>query len=124
MNDLAGDRPLATLPLAPAAFGRFVALVEAGRLTPAAGKTLLADLVAAGGEPEARMAALGLEKVEDPGALAAAVEKVLAANGAEAARYRAGERKLLGVLLGAVMRETGGAADRASIRAALLEKLG
>ena len=39
-------------------------------------------------------------------------------------RYRAGEKKLLGVLLGAVMRETGGAADAASVRAALLRRLG
>jgi glutaminyl-tRNA synthetase len=124
LSGLAGDRALASLPLSPAAFGRFVALVEAGRLTPAAGKTLLADLVAAGGEPEARMTALGLERREDAGALDAAVEKALAAHAPEAARYRGGEKKLLGVLLGAVMRETGGAADAASARAALLRKLG
>jgi glutaminyl-tRNA synthetase len=127
LNDLAGlagDRALAALPLTPAAFGRFVALVDAGRLTPAAGKTLLAELAAGGGDPEPRMKALGLEKVEDAGALAAAIDRVLAAHGAEADRYRAGEKKLFGVLLGAVMRETGGAADAASVRAALLGKLG
>jgi Asp-tRNA(Asn)/Glu-tRNA(Gln) amidotransferase B subunit len=70
------------------------------------------------------MKARGLERLEDAGALDAAVEKVLAAHAAEAARFRAGEKKLLGVLLGAVMRETGGAADAAGVRAVLLRKLG
>ncbi len=124
LSGLAGDRALEELPLSAAGFGRFGVLVDQGRLTPAAGKTLLAELAASGGDPEARMKALGLEKVEDAGALDAAVERALAAHAAEADRYRAGEKKLLGVLLGAVMRETGGAADAAAVRAALLKRLG
>jgi hypothetical protein len=126
LNDLAGlagDRPLDALPLPGAAFGRFVALVDAGRLAAAAAKALLADLVAGGGEPEARMKALGLEKVADPGALDAAVARALAAQAPIAARYRAGEKKLFGVLLGAVMKETQGVADPALVRKALEEKL-
>ncbi len=54
VNDLvglAGERPLAALPLGPAGFGAFAALVDQGRLTPAGGKALLADLVAGGGAP-------------------------------------------------------------------------
>jgi Asp-tRNA(Asn)/Glu-tRNA(Gln) amidotransferase B subunit len=126
LNDLAGlagDRSLESLPLGGAAFGRFVALVDAGRLTQAAAKTLLADLVQGGGEPEARLEALGLAKVEDAGALDAAVARALAAQAREVARYRAGEKKLFGVLLGAVMRETQGAADPARVRRLLEEKL-
>jgi glutaminyl-tRNA synthetase len=127
LNDLAGlagDRALTALPLSGAGFGRFAALVDAGRVGGGAAKTLLADLVAGGGDPEARMKALGLEKVEDRGALAAAIEKVLAAHAKEAGRYRAGEKKLFGVLLGAVMRETQGAADAGTVRKLLEEKLG
>jgi len=126
-NDLLGlaaGRPLPDLPLPAAAFGRFVALVEAGRLTPAAGKALLADLAATGGEPEARMKALGLERVEDRGAVEAAVRRALEAHPAEVARFRAGERKLLGVLVGAAMKAAGGAADAAVVRKALEERLG
>ncbi|ABS25471.1 glutamine--tRNA ligase/YqeY domain fusion protein [Anaeromyxobacter sp. Fw109-5] len=126
LNDLLGaarDRALESLPLGPGAFGRLVALVDAGRLTPAAGKALLAELVEKGGEPEARMKALGLEKVEDRGAVEAAVARALEARRAEADRYRAGEKKLFGVLVGAAMRETGGAADAALVRQVLEEKL-
>jgi glutaminyl-tRNA synthetase len=126
LNELAGltrDRDLGTLPLPGAAFGRFVALVDAGRLTPAGGKTLLADLVQNGGDPAERMRALGLAKVEDRGAIDAAVGRVLERHAAEAARYRAGERKLFGVLVGAVMKETQGAADAAVVRSALEDRL-
>ncbi|HET7824201.1 MAG TPA: glutamine--tRNA ligase/YqeY domain fusion protein, partial [Anaeromyxobacter sp.] len=126
LNDLAGlagDRALTALPLSGADFGRFVALVDAGRVTPNAAKALLADLARNGGDPAARAKALGLEKVEDRGALDAAVLRALSARKAEADRYRAGEKKLLGVLLGAVMRETGGAADPAIVRKMIEEKL-
>jgi glutaminyl-tRNA synthetase len=127
LNDLLGlakDVPLDALPLAGGAFGRFVALVDQGRLATAAAKTLLAALAERGGDPAERMRELGLEKVEDRGALDAAVARALAARPAEVERYRKGERKLFGVLLGAAMRETHGAADPAAVRKLIQEKLG
>jgi len=127
LNELLGlarGTPLAALPLSGGAFGRFVALVDAGRVTAAGAKTLLADLVAGGGEPSERLAGLGLGRVDDRGALAGAVARALASQAPQVARYRAGEKKLLGVLLGAAMRETGGKADAALVRQLLLEQLG
>jgi glutaminyl-tRNA synthetase len=126
LNDLLGlaaDLPLTELRLDGAAVGRFVGLIDAGRLATVGAKALLAALVEGGGDPAARMKALGLEKVEDAGAVTAAVERALAAQAAEVARYRAGEKKLLGVLLGAAMREARGSADAATVRKALLERL-
>ncbi len=127
LNDLLGltkDLPLSQLPVSAAQFGQFVALVDAGRVTPGAAKTLLGVLAERGGDPEALLAELKLEKVEDGGALTAAIARVLQAQEGEVSRYRAGEKKLFGVLLGAVMRETQGAADAAAVRKALTEQLG
>ncbi|BDG06998.1 glutamine--tRNA ligase/YqeY domain fusion protein [Anaeromyxobacter paludicola] len=127
VNELAGlaaGRPLDSLPVTGPAFGRFVALVESGRVTPAGGKVLLAALVARGGEPAPLVAELGLEKVTDRAAVEAAVDRALAARRAEADRYRAGEKKLFGVLVGAAMKETQGAADAALVRQVLQDKLG
>jgi glutaminyl-tRNA synthetase len=112
------------LPLAAAAFGRFVTLVDSGRATPAAGKALLASLVEREGDPGARLRELGLEKVEDRASVEAAVARALTAQAAEVARYKAGEKKLFGVLLGAALRETQGAADAALVRELLQERLG
>jgi len=127
LNELSGatgGARLTTLEFDGASFGRFVALLDSGRLAPAAGKTLLADLLKSGGDPEARLKALGLEKVEDRGVVLAAVDRALAARAQEVERYRAGERKLFGFLLGAAMRETLGKADPALVRQVLKERLG
>jgi glutaminyl-tRNA synthetase len=127
LNDLLGllpERDLAQLKLSAAELARFVQLAESGKVAQGAAKRLLAHLVAQGGDPEAALASLGLEKVEDGAALGAAVERVFSQQAQEVARYRAGEKKLLGVLIGAVMRETQGTADAAQVRKALLERLG
>jgi glutaminyl-tRNA synthetase len=121
---LTKGRGIGGLPFDGEIFGRMVALVDAGKITQGAGKKLLGELVARGGDPEALVKQLGLEKVDDTWVIDEAVAKVLQSQAVEVARYRAGERKLFGVLLGAVMRETKGAADAGAVRKALTEKLG
>ena len=123
LQGIAGDAPLASLSISPADFGRFVALAESGRTTTAGAKALLASLAASGGDPASRLAELGLEKVDDRGAVDRAVARVLLAQATEVVRYRAGERKLLGFLLGALMRETQGKADPAVVKQALEDAL-
>jgi glutaminyl-tRNA synthetase len=127
LNDLLGlarEGGVGALPLPGAAFGRFVALADSGRLTVAAGKALLASLAERGGEPEERMRELGLERTEDRSGLELAVAQVLERHAGEVARYRKGEKKLLGVFLGAVMKETQGTLDPALVRRILQERLG
>jgi len=126
VNELLGlskGELLENLELAAPDFGRLVALVDTGRVTPAAGKVLLASLVERGGDPATRAAELGLERVMDPWAVEAAVARVLEALRAEVERYRGGEKKLFGVLVGAVMRETQGTADAGLVRRLLEERL-
>jgi glutaminyl-tRNA synthetase len=127
LNDLLGlarEGGVGALPLPGSAFGRFVALADAGRLTAVAGKALLASLAERGGEPEERMRELGLERAEDPQELERAVARVLERHAGEAARFRKGEAKLFGVFLGAVMKETQGTQDPALVRRILQERLG
>jgi glutaminyl-tRNA synthetase len=126
LNDLLGlakDRPLSALPLDGPAFGRFVRLVDAGDVTVQAAKTLLAHLVAHGGDPATLVRDLKLVKVDDTAALSVAVDAVLAAHPAEVARLQAGEQKLIGVLIGAVMREMRSGADPAAVRRAVVARL-
>ena len=69
------------------------------------------------------MKELGLEKTEDRGAIEAAIGRVMQTQKAEVERYRAGEKKLFGVLLGALMRQTQRAVDPGVLRQVLREKL-
>ncbi|HEX9507923.1 MAG TPA: glutamine--tRNA ligase/YqeY domain fusion protein [Myxococcales bacterium] len=127
VNDLLGllkSKSIDTLPFKGDEFGRLVALVDNGRITQLSARTLLAHMVEHGGSPEALVGELGLEKLDDQAAISAAVGRVLESHAAEVARYRAGEKKLLGVLIGAAMRETQGVADAASVRKMLNDRLG
>jgi glutaminyl-tRNA synthetase len=126
VNELLGalkGRALEVVQLAGKGFGQVVLLAESGKLSASATKTLLAHLLEKGGDPQAVLRELGLDRVADAGALAGAVDKVLASQATEVARYRAGETKLLGVFIGAVMKETGGTADAAAVRKLVAEKL-
>jgi glutaminyl-tRNA synthetase len=80
-------------------------------------------LAAEGGAPEAIVDAKALRQLDDTEALAAVADEVLAAHPDEAARYRAGETKLIGFFMGQVMRATQGAANPELARQMLQERL-
>lgn len=124
LEGLRGDVALAALPIDGALFGRFVALVDAGRVTAAAGKQLLAHLVQHGGDPVACIAELGLGRLDDVAAVGEAAAAVIAELPVEVERFRAGEQKLLGVFIGAALKRLRGAADAGAVRQALLDRLG
>jgi len=86
-------------------------LVERGTLSSTAAKEVLLAVAAGGGEPEAVAVAHDLIQISDRGELGQAVDRVLAAHPGELARVRAGDERLIGFLIGQVMRETGGRAD-------------
>lgn len=109
--------------LTPARFAGLIVLVDEARVTATAGREILGVLLTRGGSAEEIMNARGLERVSDTGALEALVAKVLDAHPEEQARYRAGEQKLIGFLVGRVMRESGGSADAAQVRALLEAQL-
>jgi glutaminyl-tRNA synthetase len=122
LNDLshfAQGKALTSLSIDGSAFGRFVAMVDGGTLTPAAGKTLLGHLVAHGGEPRMVAHALGLLDKADDADVREAVDAVLAAHPAEATRFLGGERKLIGLFVGAAMRQLKGAAEAGAVRSEL-----
>lgn len=106
-----------------AGLAALIQLVEGGRVTVAAGREILAVMAAEGGEPEAIMAARGLEKVSDDGALIGHIESVMAAFPNELGRYREGKTNLIGFFVGKVMQASGGSADAARVKELLLERL-
>jgi aspartyl-tRNA(Asn)/glutamyl-tRNA(Gln) amidotransferase subunit B len=65
----------------------------------------------------------GLRQIKDEGALAAAADKVIAANPAAVADYSAGKTVVVKFLVGQVMKETRGQADAAAVQRLLEERL-
>ncbi|MCL1785693.1 MAG: Asp-tRNA(Asn)/Glu-tRNA(Gln) amidotransferase subunit GatB [Alphaproteobacteria bacterium] len=64
-----------------------------------------------------------LKQNNDAGAIAAAVDSVLAANTAQVAEYKSGKLGMLGFFVGAVMKQTGGTANPKAVNEILKEKL-
>ena len=77
-----------------------------------------------GGSPKALIDKLGLRKVADQGALEPVVDKVLADNAENVARYREGKKTLLGMFVGQVLKATGGSADPTLARKLILARIG
>jgi aspartyl-tRNA(Asn)/glutamyl-tRNA(Gln) amidotransferase subunit B len=91
-------------------FVRLVEMEGKGELTTAQARTVLRDLMAAGGHPEEIATRHGFKALA-AGDLAAVVDAVIAAHPAEWARYVAGEDKLTGMLIGQVKTASEGRAD-------------
>jgi len=65
----------------------------------------------------------GLKQISDSGALDKMVADVLAANPAQVEQYRAGQTKVLGFLVGQIMKASGGKANPAQVNELLKRKL-
>ena len=103
--------------------GTIVGAVTDGSISRAQGRPVLADHAENGGRAAEIIAARGFRLITDDGALAAAVEQVLAANAAAVADYRAGNGRRVGFLVGQVMKATGGQANAALAQAAVRRRL-
>ncbi len=126
-NELAGGAKgggPADLPFAGEALGRLATCVADDRITRRSARSVLAEMVEKGGDPDEIIAREGLEKVTDAGAIAALVDEVLAEWPAKVAEYRDGNRNLIGLFMGQVMKKSGGNADPGAVRALLTDKLG
>jgi aspartyl-tRNA(Asn)/glutamyl-tRNA(Gln) amidotransferase subunit B len=111
------------LRVPPESLGALLGLVRDGTLSNTAAKRVFAVMMASGGDPAEIAAREGLLQVSDHDALARWVDEVWAASPDETARFVAGEKKLLGVLVGRVMKASGGRADPRKVNELLLARL-
>jgi aspartyl-tRNA(Asn)/glutamyl-tRNA(Gln) amidotransferase subunit B len=126
VNDVAarvGDGDPAGTALEPAALAGLVAMVEAGEVSHAAAREVLAELVDSGGDPRGIVEARGLGRAgEDE--LRQIVERAIEQQPDAVERVRAGNEKAIGAVVGAVMRETGGRADGGEVQRMIRERIG
>ncbi|MDO8433457.1 MAG: Asp-tRNA(Asn)/Glu-tRNA(Gln) amidotransferase subunit GatB [Candidatus Binatus sp.] len=109
-------------PLA-AEIGALLRMVEDQKISFNAAKTAFAAMVKSGKSADTTVAELGLAQVSDESAIAAACEKIIAAEPAKLAEYRAGRDKLFGFFVGQVMKAMGGKANPKVINDILKQKL-
>ncbi len=119
----AADQDLSDTALDPAHLVALEALVEQGEINRGSARKVLSEVMRSGTEPAQLMKDLGLSQIGDTDEISAEVDRVIAANPDEIRRYRAGEKKLFGFLLGQVMRGFSGRANPQQVRAVLESRL-
>ena len=109
--------------MTPADVARVVELVKDGKLTTKLGRQAIDGVIAGEGTVDEVVAARGLEVVRDDGAIEKAVDETLAANPDIVEKYRAGNTKVTGAIVGAVMKATQGKADPGQVNQLIAKKL-
>ncbi|MCP4873033.1 MAG: glutamine--tRNA ligase/YqeY domain fusion protein [Proteobacteria bacterium] len=110
------------LPFGGDAIASLASLSADGTLNQRGLRAVLAELVMSGGAPGEIVERLSLVQLSSD-ALTPVITAVLADHPEEAARLAGGETKLIGFLLGQVMRRTGGKADPKAARALLMQSV-
>ena len=106
----------------PKHLAKLIALAEEGSINSTVAKEVFEKIFEEDIDPEAYVAEHGLKTVNDAGALEAVVKKVLENNPKVVEEYRGGKEKVLGFLVGQVMKEMKGKANPA-MAGELLKKL-
>ncbi|MBP7275012.1 MAG: Asp-tRNA(Asn)/Glu-tRNA(Gln) amidotransferase subunit GatB [Kiritimatiellae bacterium] len=110
-------------PLKPEALAALIRLVDAGSLNMPSAKTVLAELMEQGGDPEVIMNRRGLAQVSDTGALESMVEQAIRENSPSVEAYRGGKAAALQFLIGQVMKLSRGKAHPTRVAELLRRKL-
>ncbi len=111
------------LRLTPQHLAEVIRLVDQNIVNTSTGKSLLEKVQETGRAPQEIVAAEGLVKVSDTGAIREVVLEVLAENPDQVASYLGGKTTLIGWFVGQVMRKSRGKADPQLARTVLEEEL-
>ena len=114
---------LEDLSITPQQVARVAELVREGKLTNKLGRTAIDGVLAGEGDVDGVVAQRGLEVVRDDAAIEKAVDEALAANPDIVEKYRAGNKKVTGAIVGAVMKATKGKADPKTVNQLIAKKL-
>jgi aspartyl-tRNA(Asn)/glutamyl-tRNA(Gln) amidotransferase subunit B len=108
----------------PQALGGLLERIVDGTISGKIAKEVFEAMWSEGRDADAIIAAKGLRQITDVGAIAKAIDEVIAANPKQLADYRAGKDKLFGFFVGQVMKATAGKANPAQLNDLLKAKLG
>ena len=111
------------LRVMPRQLGGLLDLVREGFVSNSAAKTIFARMFESGEDAAVIADREGLRQVGDDAQLIAWIDQVLSADPEVMRRFVGGEKKLLGVLVGQVMKASGGKADPKKVNRLLSERV-
>jgi glutaminyl-tRNA synthetase len=127
VNDVLGElraRKIETTPFDGHAVLELAMLVADATISSKQGKDVLAEMFASGKGARAIVLASGMKQIASADALGPIVDAVLAENEDAVARYKAGNKNVLGALVGLAMKKSKGQANPKLLTELLTQKLG
>ncbi len=111
------------IPVRAASVGRLLDRIADGTISGKIAKEVFAAMWDSGEEADAIIEARGLRQISDAGAIEAIVDEILAGAAEQVEQYRAGQHKVLGFLVGQVMKRSQGKANPKQVNEILQRKL-
>ena len=111
------------LSFSPKNLANLIKAMDEGKINQGNAQKVFAEMFVSDVEPLGYMEEHGLMMVSDTGAIEAAVDEVMAENPNTVEEYRSGKDKVLGFLVGQVMKKMKGKGDPAKVNEILRQKL-
>ncbi len=106
-----GPERISECPVTAPQLASLLAMVDKGTISGKIAKTVFAEMLASGDDPEKIVKDKGLVQMSDEGELVALVREIIAANPEQAQQYRDGKTKVIGFFVGQLMQKTKGKAN-------------
>jgi len=106
-----GPERIGECPVKPTQLAKLLAMIDEGTISGKIAKTVFAEMLASGDDPETIVKAKGLVQVSDEGALVALVQEIIKANPDQVQQFRDGKTKVMGFFVGQLMQKTKGQAN-------------
>ena len=114
---------LGSLPVAPRALGELIKLIDDGAISNTVGKDVFEKMFSSGDAPGAIIEREGLTQISDTSAIEDLVRGVIDENPDQVAELRAGKDKVLGWMVGQIMKASRGQANPKLARETLVRLL-
>ena len=114
---------IAESPVSAENLGRLLDLIAADTISGRIAKEVFEVMVETGGDAGSIVEEKGLRQITDTAEIEAAIDKVIAENPDQVAKFRGGNEKIAGWFVGQVMKATGGKANPKLVGELLKEKL-
>jgi len=118
------DREIDACPIPPAGLAELLKLIDDGTISGKMAKDILEQAYDSKKSPKEIVEEQGVAQVSDESTLSAVVEQVVEAHPKEVEKCKAGKTKILGFLVGQVMKETKGQANPQKVNELLRKALG
>jgi len=111
------------LAFTPQQVATLAAMLDDGTISSKIAKQVFEEMAKSGSDPQKIVEEKGLVQISDPAVIAPIIDTIIEKNPDNVAKFKAGNKKLLGFFVGQVLKATGGKANPKVVNELLAQKL-